>query len=360
MLLAALCCCSFGGVCFDCFDGVLMAVAILTVTLNPTLDISTSVARLIDHVKLRCGPEREQVGGGGINVAQVIASLGGRNLCQAMLPIGGSRGHEILQRLQASGLDCVTATINQQNRQCFTVYETETGHEYRFVLAGPTLAKSEQDACVAAILENLPTSFLVLSGSLPPGVPENFYASVISAVRQVAPGLRIVVDTSGAPLLHALDAGVFLFKPSREEFGEIYKSAQLDALNKGNLSTSDTDACIAASRTLIANGKTEVVALTLGSEGALIVTGEHAWVIDPLPVKVTSTVGAGDSFVGGLVWALLQASDNPDWVQAARVGTAAAGAALQTQGELRFDASAILAMSQTVQARPLMAADNTP
>lgn len=319
-----------------------MPAEILTVTLNPTLDVSTSVPRLIDHAKLRCGPEQEQVGGGGINVAQVVHSLGVS--CQALLPVGGSRGQDILQRLTKRGLDCIAVPIAQQSRQCFTVYETETGHEYRFVLPGPALSDAEQNACVAAICENLPTQYLVLSGSLPPGLPDDFYATVIHAVRHVNPALKIVVDTSGHALAHALSARVFLFKPSREEFCELLGAS---STQKQRTPTDWAKAC----RTFISQGKAQVVALTLGTEGSLIVSATHAWRVFPVPVKVTSTVGAGDSFVGGLLWSLTQQAT--DWVQAAQVGTAAASAALQTQGELSFDAHTILSTSKTVKVLPL-------
>lgn len=314
-----------------------MPASILTVTLNPTLDVSTSVPRLIDHAKLRCSAEQEQVGGGGINVAHVIHSLGAN--CQAMLPVGGSRGQNILQRLTDSGLDCVTASIAQQNRQCFTVYETQTQHEYRFVLPGPVLSKAEQQACITVICENLPSDFLVLSGSLPPGVPDDFYADIIQAVRNAMPSLRIVVDTSGPALSKALEKGVFMIKPSREEFCELTGLATERVAEVGT--------CIAACRQLITQGAARIIALTMGDQGALLVTDSQAWRIDPLAVQVTSTVGAGDSFVGGFVWSLAQSND---MAQAGRVGTAASAAALQTQGELTFDASQVLRESQAVNA----------
>lgn len=314
---------------------------ILTVTLNPTLDVSTSVSRLIDHAKLRCSPELEQVGGGGINVAHVVHSLGGH--CQAMLPVGGSRGQDILQRLTDSGLDCITADIHHQNRQCFTVYETQTAHEYRFVLPGPTFSPDEQNACITTICQHLPTDYLVLSGSLPPGVPDDFYATIIAAVGRTHPELRIVVDASGPALTHALAAGVFMIKPSREEFCALVGQDPAQPID-------DTQDCVVACRELIDQGIVEVIALTLGAIGSLLVTATEAWRIEPLPVRVTSTVGAGDSFVGGFIWSLTQ---NPDFAQAARVGTAAASAALQTQGELRFEAPAILKASQAVQVHPL-------
>jgi len=310
-----------------------MPIDTLTVTLNPTLDISTSLPRLIEHAKLRCAPEQEQVGGGGINVAHVIDSLGGA--CKAMLPVGGARGQDILQRLTDLGLECVTSTIAQSSRQCFTVYETETDHEYRFVLPGPTLVATELDACVAAILENLPTRFLVLSGSLPPGAPAAFYATVIKAVQHKAADLRIVVDTGGQPLAAALQAGVYLIKPSREEFCELIARQPEDI-------TGYIDAC----RELITQGCTQVVALTLGAEGSIVVARDEAWRVAPLAVKISSTVGAGDSFVGGFVWSMTQ---RDDLAQAARFGAAAAWAALQTQGSLRFNASQIEQVSRAVE-----------
>lgn len=304
----------------------------LTVTLNPTLDISTSVPKLIDQVKLRCSAEQEQVGGGGINVAHVIDSLGGN--CHAMLPIGGTRGEEILQKLSATGLSCVTMPIGAPNRQCFTVYESDTAREYRFVLPGPTLSGQEQAACIDTVTRHLPRQFLILSGSLPQGVASDFYARLIHTVRQHAPELPVVVDTSGPALAQALDAGVFLFKPSREEFLEL----------TGHQPTSPAS-CIDACRELIAQGKTKLIALTLGAEGSLLVSADEAWRIDPLPVKVTSTVGAGDSFVGGLIWALAQSQSLQE---AARIATSAASAALQTQGALTFEPQQIIARSQQV------------
>jgi 6-phosphofructokinase 2 len=317
-----------------------MHTDILTVTLNPTLDVSTTVTKLIDHAKMRCTPEREQVGGGGINVAHVVHSLGAS--CQAMLTVGGLRGQDIVQRLTDNGLDCIQAPIAEQARQCFTVYESQTNHEYRFVLPGPRLSNTEQDMCTAVILQHLPAKYLVLSGSLPPGMPDNYYATVIRAVRQRNPNLRIVVDASGQALADALDAGMFLCKPSREEF---FALTSHDCESRA-----DAHQCVNAARELIKQDKTEVVALTLGADGSLIVTHDQAWRIDPLAVKVTSTVGAGDSFVGGFVWSMTK---QDDMVQAAKLGTAAAAAALQTQGALMFDGHAVVATGKQVVAAPI-------
>lgn len=309
----------------------------LTVTLNPTIDVSTSVRQLINHQKLRCESPLEQVGGGGLNVSTVLQSLG--TSCQSFWPKGGIRGEQILSELDGDGIHSLTTSIKGDNRQCFTVYETVSGHEYRFVLPGPTLSEYEQQECVTTIVSNLPSDFLILSGSLPGGIDAAFYAQIITAAKRAQPDLKIVIDTSSESLAHALNAGVFLFKPSREEFCELTRhEAQTPEL------------CVNACRDLIMQGKSQVVALTMGAEGSLVVSADEAWLAHPLPVKVTSTVGAGDSYVGGFVHAIMCGQHLQD---AARLGTAAAAAALQTQGKLAFDPELINALASQVQIESL-------
>ena len=298
------------------------------------MDVSTTVSRLLDHQKLRCSSEQEQVGGGGINVAMVTQSLGSN--VGAFWPIGGWRGKEILDRLVRDGIQSINTPIAQENRQCFTVYETETQHEYRFVLPGPTLSETEQAACLSSILAHLPRQFLVLSGSLPLGVEPDFYATVIHAVRQRNPRLRIVVDTSGPALSAALAAGVFLFKPSREEFVALTGQTQGSLLDD-----------VARCRDLIRAGSAQIVALTMGAEGSLVVSEGLAMRVPALKVNVTSTVGAGDSYVGGFIHAYAQTDD---LAHAAKLGTAAAAAALQTQGKLAFDTIQIQKLADQVVA----------
>lgn len=308
----------------------------LTVTLNPTLDVATSVDRLIDHEKLRCEPEQEQVGGGGINVAQVLHSLGAD--CQALLTTGGYRGQEIGRQLKDDGLFCLNVAIAQESRQCFTVYERATGHEYRFILPGPTLSANDAQQVLTHIEDHLPHEWLVLSGSLPPGLPNDFYAQVIACARAKRPELKCLVDVAGAPLELALGQGVEVIKPSLKEF-EALKGSPLTDLN----------ACVTFARELIHSDRVEIIALTLGPEGALIIDASNTLKVQALPVSVTSTVGAGDSFVGGFLWALSRAASTQE---AAAVGTAASAAALRTQGKLRFDPSEILSASKRVVAHP--------
>jgi 6-phosphofructokinase 2 len=310
---------------------------VLTVTLNPTLDVATSVDQLIDHEKLRCAPEQEQIGGGGINVAQVLHAFGAD--VQALLTTGGYRGQEIKRHLKDDGLHCLSVTITEESRQCFTVYERTTGHEYRFILPGPTLSGLDAEQILSQIEQNIPQQWLVLSGSLAPGLPDDFYAQIIDRARLKYPQIKILVDAAGAPLKKVLSQGVDIIKPSLGEF-EALKGSPF----------SDLVECVSFARELIQKEQVKIVALTLGAQGALMIDATTALKVDALAVTVTSTVGAGDSFVGGLLWSL---ANSGSLQQAAAIGTAASAAALQTQGKLGFDAATILAASTRVLVSPL-------
>jgi len=309
---------------------------VLSVTLNPTLDVATSVDQLIDHEKLCCAPEQEQVGGGGINVAQVLHAFGAD--VQALLTTGGYRGQEIERHLKDDGLRCLSVVITEESRQCFTVYERTTGHEYRFILPGPTLSELDAEQILSQIEQNLPREWLVLSGSLAPGLSDDFYAQVICRARLKQPNLKILVDAAGVPLKQALSQGVDAIKPSLSEFETLQGSPFSDLVE-----------CVSFARELIQTAQVKVVALTLGAEGALMINDTTAFKVEALAVTVTSTVGAGDSFVGGLLWSL---TNGGSLQQAAAIGTATSAAALQTQGKLGFDPATILTASTRVLVSP--------
>jgi 6-phosphofructokinase 2 len=260
--------------------------------MNPSVDLATDTPRVLPTHKLRCGDGLHDAGGGGINVARVITRLGGQ--CELLCPAGGPTGHWLESRMAQEGLKNTPIAIAEETRVSFTVHESETGAEYRFVLPGPRLSEGEWQACLDH-LAGMPSfpDWLVASGSLPPGVPADFYARLARLCHQR--GARLVLDTSGPALAAALDEGVYLFKPNLRELGEL--SGQ----------TLETPAqWQAAACRCTDQGKAEVVALTMGHLGALLVTRESMWSAPPLPIAVASAVGAGDSFVGGLVWGLQQ------------------------------------------------------
>lgn len=264
--------------------------SVLCLTMNPSVDLATETERVVPTHKLRCSETLHDAGGGGINVARVLTRLGGR--CTALCPAGGSTGHWLQARMAQDGLVGVSLPIEGETRVSFAVHELSTGAEYRFVMPGPRLRDAEWQACLQH-LENL-TEFpdlLVASGSLPPGVPEDFYARLARLCR--SRGARLVLDTSGPALMAALAEGVYLVKPNLRELSEV-AGQPLDTPERQR----------SAARALVESGQAEVVALTLGHQGAMLVTRDSAWSAPALPIKVLSAVGAGDSFVGGMVWAL--------------------------------------------------------
>ncbi|MFB0833433.1 1-phosphofructokinase family hexose kinase [Arthrobacter halodurans] len=265
---------------------------ILTLTVNPALDVSTSTEEVVSLHKLRCGASRVDPGGGGVNVSRVVQRLGGRTL--AVYTAGGPVGEAYRRLIEAERIPSLVAPIQGGTRQNFTVNETSTGRQFRFVLEGPELSAAEWHACLDLLTRAVPDGgYVVASGSLPPGVPEDFYARVVRAARQG--GARCVVDSSGPALAAALAEGVFLVKPSRRELGE-YVGAALDS------EQSQVD----AASSLVSDGRAEYVALTLGEAGAVLAF--RAGVVRlPVPeVPVVSTVGAGDSFLGAFVLRLAQ------------------------------------------------------
>jgi 6-phosphofructokinase 2 len=263
---------------------------IVTLTMNPAIDVSTSVKRVEPWTKLRCGDGRRDPGGGGINVARVISQFGAE--ATAVYPVGGFVGQLLKALVDAEGVRSVVVPVQGETREDFTVLEDTTGQQYRFVLPGPRLAEAEWMDCLNALsgLHN-PPDFVCASGSLPPGVPEDVFARVARIVGGW--GVKFVLDTSGAALKSALRDRVYLIKPNLREMRELTGAALEDQASS-----------ITACRDLIQQGRVEVVALTLGEEGALLVTAQQAWRAGPLPIQPISTVGAGDSFLGVMIWAL--------------------------------------------------------
>lgn len=268
---------------------------ILTITANPAVDVSTSVDKIVPVAKLRGIGQRRDPGGGGINVARVVKRLGGNAI--ALFPVGGLTGDLLQQLLDREGVESLTFPIAGETRQDFFVSEISTGQPYRFILPGPPLAESEWQRCLAMLsaLEPFPR-FVVASGSLPGGVPDDFYARVASIVRQR--GARMILDTSGPALVAAVAEGVELVKPNLREMRELVGREPSDAAEWE-----------AAARTLVRSGKAATVALTMGHLGAALVTSDRVLRARPLAITPVSAVGAGDSFLGALVHGLASGAD---------------------------------------------------
>ena len=287
---------------------------IVTLTVNPALDVSTSTEHVAPEHKLRCGPSRTDAGGGGINVSRVIHRLGGQSL--AIYAVGGPTGQAYRQLLEADGIIGRAIPIRGSTRENVTIDETATGRQFRFVLQGPFMSEGEWGACLDATLRTMvPGGLVVASGSLAPGVPDDFYARIAREAR--VQGVRCVVDASGPALAAALAEGVFLVKPSGRELGELV-----------GRELPDVGAKVDAARELVARRSAQVVALTLGGDGAVLVTAEGVTRLEVPKVEVHSTVGAGDSFLAAMVLRLAQGRD---LASAFRAGVAAGTATAMTE-----------------------------
>jgi 6-phosphofructokinase 2 len=288
---------------------------IVTLTINPAVDIFVNVDHVESTRKLRCSAPKRDPGGGGINVARVAYRLGAD--VTAIYPIGGAIGKLLQRLLEREGIASIVTPSHVETRENFTAYEKDSGEQYRFVLPGSKLHPAEWEACLDKLvtLGERPR-FVVASGSVPPGVPEDFFARVARHAKAL--GAAMVLDTSGAALGAALEEGVALVKPNQNELADF----------TGVTLANDEDR-LAACRKLIAGGGTEAVALTLGEDGAMLVTAQRAWRAAPLAVEMASAVGAGDSFLGGMVAALAAGSPMEE---AFRMGVAAGSAAVMSPG----------------------------
>lgn len=285
-----------------------------TLTMNPALDLSYEVERVVDTHKMRATAERYGPGGGGINVARVFVRLGGD--ARSVFPAGGPVGEALHRLVDLHQLACTRIPIAGNSRASTTAIETSTGREYRFVPEGPELDEDEWLACIEAI-RHTRCQMLVASGSLPRGVPDDFYARVGDIARDM--GARFALDTSGRALAPVLAAGgIDLFKPSLGELSQLV-GRPLDSIDE-----IDT-----AARSLIERGSARIVAVTMGHRGGLLAHEGGTLYVPAIHVTARSAVGAGDSFLAAMLFKRMNGADAET---AFRYGMAAGAAAVCTPG----------------------------
>ncbi|WP_084861054.1 1-phosphofructokinase family hexose kinase [Salibaculum halophilum] len=291
---------------------------ILTVTLNPAFDLSTSVAQMEANAKMRCAPPETDPGGGGLNVARAIHQLGGAS--RAFVALGGDTGTALEHLLRDTGLDIVVHAAPGDTRQSLAVTDLSTNDQFRFMLPGPDWTGADIRRVRDAIRDSATRDgFIVLSGSGPHGASPDLYARICHDVRET--GARVVLDTSGPALAHLAagqDTPPFLLRMDSHE---------AETLARRPL-RSRADSAAFAER-LVRQGAAQLVIVARGADGSVLSDGTRQLRVNAANIAVRSRVGAGDSFVGGFVMALAQ--DHPV-DEAFRRGSAAASAACMTEG----------------------------
>lgn len=287
---------------------------IVTITFNPAIDKSTTITNLIPEKKLKCTPPVFEPGGGGINVARAIKKLGGN--ATAIYPAGGYSGKFLVQLLEEDNIHSIVIETAQHSRENLIVLDTSSNLQYRFGMPGPLTNENEWRQVLDEIEKMDDVEFIVASGSLPSGVPKDIFARIADISKRK--NAKFIVDTSSEALKDAVNEGLYLLKPNLSELSSLAGKVELNGKEVEDFAKS-----------LIAKGKCEVIVVSLGAAGAMLVTENEIHHIIPPPVKKNSTVGAGDSMLAGIVLSLFEQKSLLESVQ---YGVACGTAASMTYG----------------------------
>jgi 6-phosphofructokinase 2 len=286
---------------------------IITLTFNPCIDKTSSVERVIADKKLKCSPPVFEPGGGGLNVARAIRKLGGDVV--AIYPSGGYSGKFLNELLARESVPAINIETAMHTRENLIVVDRCENKQYRFGMPGPTLTVGEWQQCLDAI-ENSDAEFIVVSGSFTPALPEDLLARIAAMAKKK--NRKLIADCSGTPLKLAIEEGIYMIKPNLGELISLFNSTER------NIETAKIFA-----RQLVEENNIEIIMVSLGAEGALLVTKNTTMHILPPQVKKLSTVGAGDSLVAGMV---LKLSQGWPVEKAAQYGVASGTAATMAAG----------------------------
>ena len=309
--------------------------AIVTVTFNPAIDKLTSVPVLMPEKKLKCSAPVFEAGGGGVNVARAIKKLGGN--ATALFIAGGHTGRFFCQLLNEEGVESIVTETEGYTRENLIVLETASNQQFRFGMPGPHIRENEWQQVLSNIEKLSGMDYLVASGSLPPGVPTDIFARIAWISKKK--NARLIVDTSGDALKQAVQEGVYLIKPN---LGEL---SSLAGKNELQIESVEDEA-----REVIGTGKCEVVVVSMGPTGAMLVTRDLVQQIIPPAVKRRSTVGAGDSMVAGIVMYLAQ---NKSITEAVQYGVACGTAATMNPGTTLCIKEDVERLYRSIQGKPI-------
>lgn len=290
---------------------------IVTLTVNPALDKSAHFRGLVPEQKIRCDTPRYDAGGGGINVSKAIARLEG--VSKAIFTSGGPSGQLLKEIIQNEKIPFESVEIHSWTRESFVAVDDNTNLQYRFGFKGAEINTAEKEQIIN-LIKNIKCKYLIISGSLNEGLPLDFYKQITEIAK--ASSIKVVIDAYGEALINALEAGVYMIKPN---VGELAKLVGVEHLEMEEVNQ--------AAKKIIAKGGAEIVVVSLGPQGAVLVTKDSYDFVPAPNVVKKSTVGAGDSMVGGMVWAL---SQNKSLKEVIRWGVACGSAATMNEGTQLF------------------------
>lgn len=293
------------------------AFDIVTITVNPALDKCAHFSGLVPEQKIRCQAPLYDAGGGGINVSKAISRLEGTSL--AVFASGGPSGEMIKEILNKELISFQAIETNNWTRESFVAVDDNTNSQYRFNFPGTSITDAEKNEIIKTV-KSLDSKFIVVSGSLREGLLVDFYQDIAEIAKKS--NSKLIVDTSGEALKKALEIGVYLIKPN---VGELAKLIGVEKLEMEEVN--------AAAKQIIAKGGAEIVVVSLGPQGAVLVTKDSYDYVPAPNVAKKSTVGAGDSMVGGMTWALAQ---NKPLKEVIRWGVACGSAATMNEGTQLF------------------------
>ncbi|HTS43612.1 MAG TPA: 1-phosphofructokinase family hexose kinase [Puia sp.] len=272
---------------------------VVTLTFNPSVDKSISVSRFEPEKKMYCAAPHLDPGGGGINVARCIKRLDGDVI--AIYPAGGYHGQLLNDLMKREQVQVMPITARNDTRENWIIFENSNHNQYHFVMPGPVLNESEWQQCLYKLESIDKMEFIVVSGSMPPDFPKDIFEKIGKIARHKK--AKLIVDTSDEALELALRHGVYMIKPNLNELAYLIKGFDLGSRTVA-----------AAAKEIIDKKFAEIVVVSMGAGGAILVDANTTTEIKAPSVRKMGTVGAGDSMTAGIVQSLVNRKNIKDAV----------------------------------------------
>lgn len=288
---------------------------VVTLTINPALDKSATVQKMTPFDKLVCHNITYHSGGGGVNISRVLHRLGIESHC--IFPYGGKTGEHLIDLLEEEHVKVFASAISIWTRENFAVFDKSTSLQYRFGMPTESFIETEMEALEKLIYEQVKDNdIFVISGSLPKGLPINYYSKIISQLK--AKEVKVIVDTSGAVFNEVLQNELFLIKPNQKELARL--------AGKESLSKKEREAFALK---MVTDKIAQYVVVSLGKDGAFIAHKNGIEYVKAPKISVKSTIGAGDSMVAGLIYGIIKEETSKNML---RWGVACGVAATISEG----------------------------